>query len=258
MSVDLNLVKQLRQQTGVGMMECKEALEETSGDLDKALEVLRKKGAVKAAKKADREAKEGLIEVAAADDHKKVALVQVQCETDFVAKNEVFSGFVKELAAKAFEGNDAEQEFEKQKDELVLKIGENLIFSKAELIEGEYVSSYLHANHKLAGVAAFNKELPDELAHDIAMQVAASGPLYVKPEDVPKEVQEKEKEIYREQLKGEGKPAEIVEKILLGKINKYYEEVCLLKQPFVKEDKKRVEQLLPEGVEIIGFVRYSL
>lgn len=240
------------------MMECKEALEEAGNDLDKSLEVLRKKGVVKAARKADRKTGEGLIEVAANSDHTQAALVQVQCETDFVAKNEAFSNFVKDLASKVLFGGDAEQTFSQQKAGLVLKLGENITFGKAELIGGAYISTYLHSNRKLASAVVFSEGLPEELAHDFAMQVAATNPLYVKPEDVPEDVLEQEKEIYREQLKKEGKPIELVEKILIGKLNKYYEEMCLLKQPFIKEEKKRVEVLLPQGIEIIKFVRYSL
>jgi len=144
---------------------------------------------------------------------------------------------------------------------MVLKIGENLIFGQSEILEGEYIISYIHSNNKAGSVIVFNKKIDENLATDIAMQVVAMFPSYISPEEVPTEEQEKEKEIYREQLKKEGKPENIIDKILIGKINKYFAEVCLLKQIFIKDDKKSIEQIMKEAdseLKIIKFVRYSL
>lgn len=254
---NLEQIKKLRELTGAGMMECKNSLDESGGDIDKAIEVLRKKGALKAAKKAQREAKEGSVDIAISSDHKNGSIVQVNCETDFVARNPGFVSFVKELAEAGLR-NGAREEFEKKKDDLVLKLGENITFGNAEVLTGGYVAGYLHSNKKVASLVVFNKEVNEEIAHEVAMQIVAASPVYIKCEDVPAEVLEHEKEIYREQLKNEGKPENMIEKILFGKLAKFYEEVCLLKQPFIKEEKKRVEQLLPEGAEVTKFVRFFL
>lgn len=255
---NLDLIKQLREQTGAGMMECKKALEEAGDNLIQAQEILRKSGALKAAKKAERVTNEGLVELKISPDNKNGSIIQINCETDFVAKNETFADFVSELALKNLESGHAESEFNSRKEALILKIGENLTFSRAAVLKSEYVSGYLHSNKKVGSLVAFSQVIPADLAHDIAMQVVAVNPTHLKPADIPEAVLEKEKEIYREQLKNEGKSAELIEKILLGKLNKYFEDICLLKQPFIKDDKKTIEQLLPAGVEIIGFVRYSL
>jgi len=239
-------------------MEVKKALEEAGGDIEKALEVLRKSGVLKAAKKSDRETSEGLVDIKISEDHKKGSIIQINCETDFVAKNENFINFVSNLSEKNLESGDAENGFNSGKEQMVLKIGENLTFSQAEVIEDAYVSGYLHSNKKVGALVAFSAELDEEIAHDIAMHITAANPTYLKPEDVPADVLEKEKEIYREQLKAENKPEEIIEKILQGKLSKFYEENCLLKQAFVKDDKKKVGDLLPEGIEVTKFVRYSL
>ena len=255
---NLELIKKVREQTGAGMMEVKKALEEAKDDEQKAMEILRKSGAAKAAKKAGRSATEGLINIESVPDHKKASIIQINCETDFVAKNEIFINFVSKLSAKNMEPGEAKKEFESNKEDMVLKIGENIVFGNADTLAGEYVSNYLHPNKKVGALILFNKEVPEELAHEIAMHVAASNPLYLKPEDAPADVLEKEKEIYREQLAKENKPENIMEKIIQGKLNKYYQENCLLKQIFVKDDKKSIEQLLPDGVEIVKFIRYSL
>ena len=251
-------IKKIRDLTGAGIVDCKKALDEAGGDIDKAVEILRKKGEAKAAKKPDRATNEGLVEIVSVNN--KVSIVKVLCETDFVARNEDFKSFVKETAKAGLEGS-AEEYFNDKKDEFVLKIGENLTFGAGEVLEGEYIASYLHSNNSVGSVVIFNKEIDEQLAVDIAMQATAMSPDYLSPEDVPVEEQEKEKEIYREQLKKEGKPEEIIEKILEGKINKYFEEVCLTKQSFIKEDKKKVEQVLAEAdkeAKIIKFIRYSL
>lgn len=252
-------IKKLRDLTGAGIVDCKKALDEAGGDLDKAVEILRKKGGAKAAKKADRATNEGLVEIALSGN-KKVSIVKVLCETDFVARNEDFQNFVKNVAEAGLNGS-AEEFFNSKKDEFVLKVGENLTFGGGEVLEGDFVSSYKHSNNSVATAVAFNKEIDSLLGNDIAMQIAAMNPSCLVPEEVSAEELEKEKDIYREQLKAEGKPVEMIEKILVGKVSKYYEDVCLIKQSFIKEDKKSVEQVLKEAdpeLKIIKFVRYSL
>ncbi len=252
-------IKKLRDLTGAGIVDCKKALEESGGDIDRAVEILRKKGEAKSAKKAERVTNEGLVEMAF-DGNKKVSIVKILCETDFVARNDDFKKFVKDIAQAGLDGS-SEDYFNSKKDEMVLKIGENLTFGGGEVLEGEYIASYLHSNGKVASVVVFNKETDETLATDIAMQITAMSPDYIKPEDVPEEDKEKEKAIYKEQLKKEGKPEEIIDKIIEGKLNKYFEDICLLKQTFIKEDKKSVEQVLKEvdaELKVVKFVRYSL
>jgi len=261
MSIDTKLITQLREATGAGIGDCKEALEEAGSDLDKAVEILRKKGAVKAAKKSERATSEGVISFTKKGN--KVAVAGLACETDFVSRNEDFIKTVDEFADKLME--IGEKDFkdwadEKIKNELIVKIGENLKLVASDIIEGDVVGVYLHSNKKVASVVVLSGG-DEELAVDLAMQVTAMSPKYIKPEDVTSEEIEKEKEIYREQLKAEGKPEEMWEKIIPGKLNKYYQEVCLIKQAYIKEDKKSVEQLLKEkgeNIEVVEFKRYQI
>ena len=261
MGVDLQTITSLRNQTGAGIADCKSALEEAGGDLTKAIEVLRKKGEIKAAKKADRATKEGL--VAVKKQGSKAAAVVLACETDFVAKNEDFIKAVNDYAEKLLVANEAEFKTwaeENIKAELVVKIGENIQLGGFGVIEGEVLGTYLHSNKKAAAIVALTGG-NEELANDIAMQIVAMSPKYLAPENVPQEETDKEKEIYREQLKAENKPAEIMEKILAGKINKYYEDVCLLNQVFIKDDTKKISDLLKsagEGVAISAFKKFSV
>lgn len=241
---NLELVKEIRQLTGAGMSDVNKALRETDGDKDKAIEALRKKGQQMAAKKSDRETSEGVI--AFAKEAGKVAMVGLRCETDFVARNEDFIAATQELADKLLElGNDEFSTWADGhiKNELVVKIGENLQLADFAVFEGEVVGSYLHSNNKVASVVVL-KGGSEELANDVAMHAAAMSPRYLNPEDVEEDVLAKEKEIYAEQLKAEGKPENIIEKIMEGKVAKFYTEVCLTKQAFVKDDKKSIEELV--------------
>lgn len=261
MEVDLKIITQLREQTGAGIGDCKKALEESNGDINKAVEYLRKKGETKAAKKSDRSVNEGL--VAMATEGQKVATVVLNCETDFVAKNEDFISAVNNFAQKLL--TTSIEDFmvwaeENIKNELVVKIGENIQLGDFGIIEGNILGIYLHANKKIAAVISLSDGTED-LAKDIAMHTVAMSPVYLKSEDIPAEVLEKEKEIYREQLKQEGKPENIWDKIIEGKLNKYYEDVCLLNQSFVKDEDKKIADLLKEageGVTIKDFKRYSV
>ncbi|MBT4210098.1 MAG: elongation factor Ts [Candidatus Komeilibacteria bacterium] len=257
--MSLELIKEIRQITGAGMSDVNKALKEADGDRDKAIEILRKRGQKIAAKKSDREVKEGVIAFEKKDN--KVAVVALACETDFVAKNEDFQTAVQGLAAKLMELGKEEFTTWASKyiqDELIVKIGENLQLAKFDIYEGEVVGIYLHSNNKNASVLVL-KGGSEELAKDIAMHATAMAPKYIKPEDVPSEVIEKEKEIYTEQLKKEGKPEEVIAKILEGKVNKFYTEVCLIKQAYVKDDKKSIEKLLEENnASVEDFGQYSL
>jgi len=257
---DIKTITELRERSGAGMMDCKKALEEANNDIEAALEILRKKGEAKAAKKAERATSEGLIAIK--EDENKLALVAIACETDFVSRNQDFIDAVQNYADKLFEmGEEAFKSWAEEdiKKELVIKIGENIKLVAAKIYQkaGKNVGQYIHSNKKIAAVVVMNGG-EAELARDIAMHATAMSPEYLAPEDVPAEVIEKEKEIYREQLKQEDKSEEIIEKILQGKINKFYEENCLLKQEFIKDDKKKVEQLLPDGVKIVSFDLYKI
>lgn len=257
--MSLELIKEIRQITGAGMSDVKKALDEAEGDREKAIEILRKKGQKMAAKKSDREVKEGVI--AFSKEANKVAVVALACETDFVAKNEDFQKAVQELADKLMSMGKGEFEAWATKfiqDELIVKIGENLLLSKFDLYEGDVLGTYLHSNNKAAAVVVL-KGGDETLANEIAMHATAMAPKYLKPEDVPSEVVDKEKEIYAEQLQKEGKPEEVIAKIMDGKVNKFYSEVCLVKQPYIKDDKKSIEKLLEEkkaSIETFGY--YSL
>ncbi|MFA5127335.1 MAG: translation elongation factor Ts [Patescibacteria group bacterium] len=244
---NLELVKKIRQITGAGMSDINKALAEANGDENKTIEILRKSGSKIAAKKADRQIKEGAIAIAR--DDKKIAVVALGCETDFVARNQDFVQTVQDLAAELLrQGKDNFQTWatDKIQNDLIVKIGENLQLANFALLEGEIMDSYVHSNRKVAAVVIL-KGGSQELAKDIAMHVAAMAPKYLKPEDVPDDIVSKEKEIYTEQLKNEGKPEAMWEKILPGKLAKFYSEICLLKQIYIKDDKKTIEQLLQDN-----------
>ncbi len=261
MAIDTKLISQLRELTGAGIADCKTALEETGGNIEEAVLVLRKKGAMKAAKKAERLTKEGVIAQVKADG--KVATVGLACETDFVARTKDFIDTVDAYAKKLMEIGEAKFRVWAQnhiKDELAVKIGENLQLTVAQIVTGQELGTYLHSNKKIACVVVLKGGTP-QLATELAMQIAAMNPKYIKPEDVSQEEIEREIEIYREQLKTEGKPEAMWEKIIPGKLNKFYQEVCLLNQTFVKDDKLTVAAWLKsqgEGISVERFFRYSI
>ncbi|RJQ35350.1 translation elongation factor Ts [Candidatus Parcubacteria bacterium] len=257
--MSLDLIKEVRQITGAGISDVKEALDEAAGDREKAIEILRKRGQKIAAKKSDREIKEGVIALARAEN--KLAVVGLGCETDFVAKNDDFKQAVQELAEKLLTmGKDGFADWATKfiQDELIVKIGENLNLIFMDLFEGKVIGTYLHSNNKVASVVILS-EGKEEIAKEVAMHASAMAPKYLTPEEVPSAELEKEKEIYVEQLKKEGKPEDMLEKILAGKVQKYYTEVCLLKQPYVKDDKKSIEKFVAEnGAKIEAFKYFSL
>ena len=262
-------LKLLRDKTGAGIADCKMALDEAGGEIDKAIEILRKKGIAKAAKRSDREAGEGMVKVAISQDAKTGYIVEINAETDFVVRSEKFQQFAEKVIKLSLEKqpkNLAEllslnyngAKVKENLDSLSGVMGEKLDIKKYNLLKSDgTVAAYSHLGGKIGVLVALNKEGQSDIAYDIAMQIAAAKPKYIRVEDVAADELAKEKEIYREQLLKEGKPENMIEKIMPGKLAKFYEEVCLLKQEYIKDDSKRVEDILGE-VKVEGFIRYSL
>mgnify|MGYP000784628574 CR=1 FL=1 len=272
MAVTAKMVKELREMTGAGMMDCKKALNETNGDMDAAIEFLRKNGEAKAVKKAGRIAAEGIVMLKVAEDQKKAVAVEVNAETDFVAKNEEFKQFVADVVKQVAEKNPADLEDllaqtsiaepDKTVQEVltnkIATIGENMSIRRFERFETEgMVESYIHGEGKI-GVLLDITGGDETLAKDVCMQIAAAKPEYLDREAVPSERLEKEKEILKAQTMNEGKPEAIAEKIVLGRIGKFYSEICLVDQEFVKDPSKKVSQLLKEhNAEVTEFARFE-
>ena len=270
--VTANLVKELREKTGAGMMDCKKVLTETDGDMEKAIELLRERGIAKAAKKSGRVAAEGLVEAYISEDGKTGAIVEVNSETDFVAKNEEFKTFVMNVAKQVVENNPKDLEEllaeksievpEKTVQEVLVgkiaTIGENMNIRRFTRFESEgLLEKYIHGNGKIA-VLVNMKKGNSEVAKDVCMQIAAARPEYVRKEEVPEERVQKEMEILKAQTMNEGKPEAIAEKIVQGRIGKFYEEICLVDQAFVKDPNKKVNQLLNEtNSEVVEFARFE-
>ena len=263
---DIEKIKQLRQSTGAGFKACTAAIQESGGDIDKAIEILRVKGVSKASKKMSREAKEGV--VAVSGNEKKFSIIEVNCETDFVAKNEDFINFVKELSEINLLNNSDVEKIKKVKMKntdtvennlvsIIAKIGEKITIGRAKTISNENSLnfSYLHSVvkdnlSKLAVVVSLNTKEKNEkiniFGKQLAMHIAASSPIALESKDIPQSIIEKEQELVTEELKNSGKPDEIVKKISLGKINKFKEDNSLLSQPWVMEPKKKVKDILKE------------
>ena len=271
MAITASLVKELRERTGAGMMECKKALVETDGDIDAAIEMMRKSGAAKADKKAGRVAAEGKIEIASSDDGATVALVEVNSETDFAAKDDGFQAFAKTVAecALANEAADADalsgmalasgETVEEGRKALVAKIGENITVRRCEIIkrQGDHLGTYSHGVK--IGVVVDLKGGGEDMARDIAMHIAASKPVCVKQDDVPDELVEKEKVIFAAQAAESGKPAEIIEKMMVGKVKKFLNEQSLYGQPFVKDPDQNVEKLVKSANgDVMSFSRLEV
>ena len=270
--VTASLVKELREKTGAGMMDCKKVLTETDGDMEKAIELLRERGIAKAAKKSGRVAAEGLVEAYISEDGKVGAIVEVNSETDFVAKNEEFKTFVKNVAKQVVEKNPRDVEdllnqeatFEAGKtvnEALVGKIatiGENLTIRRFARFESKgLLESYIHGDGKIAVLINMTKG-DKELAKDLCMQIAAARPEYLNEQSVPAERVEKEKEILKVQTMNEGKPEAIAEKIVQGRIRKFFEEICLVDQIFVKDSNMKVSELLKQkDAEVVEFARFE-
>ena len=263
MTIKAQDVKELREKTGLGMMECKKALEEANGNLEEAIKNLRKSSALKAEKKASRTAVEGIITSKISD--KEITFVEVNCETDFVAKDENFINFCEETLKVAVEASSEEnlldevsESMEKQRMSLVQKIGENIIIRKVKKITGEVLESYIHSNKKIAAGVSLEQGSP-EIAKEVAMHIAASNPIVLSPEDLDESYISSEREIFRSQVEKEDKPEEIKEKMIQGKLNKQLADVSLLKQPFVKDPSKSVEAFLSESnTKISSFIRIEV
>ena len=266
MAVTAALVKELRERTGAGMLDCKKALVETDGDIELAIENMRKSGQAKAAKKAGRIAAEGVILTKV--EAGKATMLELNCETDFVARDEGFLAFGNKLLDVAFENNlndiealnAAEVEggvVSEVRDALVAKIGENISPRRVLTVEGDNLGAYVHGGR--IGVVALLTGGEEELAKDVAMHVAASSPQFVKPEQVPAEVVEKEKAIQIEIAMQSGKPAEIAEKMVVGRMKKFTGEISLTGQPFVKDPSVSVGELLKSNsADVVNFVRFEV
>ena len=260
------LVKELRERTGLGLLECKKALFEADGDIDAAIEALRKSSGMKAAKKAGRTAADGVVAIQTADDGSFAAMVEVNSETDFVARDENFLGFVQSVVGKAFGERIADVETlaagetEDARQALVQKIGENISVRRVVTHEASdgVVGGYVHGNNRIAVLVSL-KGGSDELARDVAMHVAAVNPQVVSPDDMPAEQVAKEREIYAAQAQDSGKPPEIVEKMIDGRIRKFLSENSLTEQAFVKDPDMTVGKLVSAaGAEVLGFTRYEV
>ncbi|WP_438951843.1 translation elongation factor Ts [Porticoccus sp.] len=262
-AISASLVKELRERTGLGMMECKKALVEANGDIEKAIDDLRKSSGLKAAKKAGRTAAEGVVAIKVADDNSYGVLVEVNSETDFVARDDNFLSFVNSVVEKAFAGMQTDVavlagDVEEARQSLVQKIGENISVRRVVLQDAPVVGSYVHNNNRI-GVLVSLAGGDVDLAKDIAMHVAAVNPQVVNPEDMPEELLAKEREIFSVQARESGKPEEIIEKMIEGRINKFLAESSLVAQPFVKDPDVKVGKLLKDaGAEILSFTRFEV
>lgn len=271
-AISAALVKELRERTGAGMMECKKALEKSGvdGDIEKAIEELRKSGRTKADKKAGRVAAEGMVIVAS--DHNRTAMLEINCETDFVGRDDNFLRFTKEaiqvvlstgisdvaLLAAAPYGHSGKT-VEEARQELVAKVGENVQIRRIIVLDntGDTTGTYLHGN-RIGVIVSLDVVKPD-VARDVAMHIAASKPLVISPDQVPSDLIEKEKEIYAAQAASTGKPQEIVDKMVLGRVKKFLDEVSLQGQPFVKDPNVTVGQLLAQNqAKVLAFHRFEV
>ena len=269
MAITASLVKELRERTGSGMMECKKALVETDGDIEAAAELMRKSGAAKADKKAGRVAADGAIKVLVSADGKWAVILEINSETDFVAKDDNFQAFADEVLAAVAEqrpGTVEElsslalgsgQTVEQARQALIAKVGENIQVRRFEVVESDAsIASYLHGDR--IGVLV-DSDADSDLARDIAMHVAAVNPQFVDQDSIPAEFVEKEKGILIAQAESSGKPPEIIEKMIQGRLNKFLAEVTLLGQPFVKDQEQSVSKLLSDaGAKVSRFVRYEV
>lgn len=267
-------VNKLRQQTGAGMMDCKQALQEAEGDFEQAVDILRKKGQKVAAKRSDRDAGEGVVIAGTSADGTRGALIVLNCETDFVAKNEGFIGVAQTILNTAINGGAADLEalralpFDESArsisdkiTEEIGKIGEKIDLSQYDHLQGGKVVAYIHPGNRLATLVAFNKATTDEIGKDVAMQIAAMDPIALDEASVPKSVIDREIEVGRELAIQEGKPAEMAEKIALGRLNKFYKESTLLNQEFIKDNKRSIKQYLQDSdkdLTVTAFFRRSL
>ena len=274
MKISAQQVNELRKATGAGMMDCKKALVETDGDKEKAIDYLRKKGQKVAAKRADREAAEGVVLAKISDDNKFAAAVMINCETDFVAKNQDFISYVQSVVDLAVENTartldelKALKPGDRTIEESVVDktgiIGEKIQIGKYEVVEAESVYAYIHPGNRIAGIAGFNKAGEEfaEAGHNVVMQIAAMAPVAVDKDRVAEDVIQREIEIGKEQARREGKPEAMIERIATGKLNKFFKENTLLNQTFIKDSKKNIQQYLQgfdKDLTVTDFKRLAL
>ena len=268
-NITASMVKELRERTELGMMDCKKALAAAEGNIEKAIEDLRKASALKAEKKSSRIAAEGIVLTKIAEDGNYGAVIEVNSETDFVARDENFLGFAQDALELAFCNSDADvgsllaKGLEAERQALVQKIGENINLRRVDRLKFQnadegIVESYVHINNKIAVLLALRGG-DGAIARDIAMHVAAINPMVIRAEDVPEDVLTRESEIYSAQARESGKPEEIIEKMIGGRLSKFITEVTLLEQPFVKDPDTKISDLLREtGADIVNFVRYEV
>ena len=272
MAITASMVKELREKTGAGMLDCKKALEETGGDMEKAIDYLRKKGIASAAKKADRIAAEGLTYILT--EGNTGVVIEVNSETDFVAKNETFQQLVRDLAKTILKNEpksieealqqkfDDEQTVQDYINAAIAKIGEKISLRRLAIVkkeDGDVFGEYLHMGGRIGVLTVIGNSDDKELAKDIAMHIAAINPTYIAREDVKKEEVDREREILKQQALNEGKPAHIVEKMVEGRLGKFFERVCLLEQPFVKDNDHKVgKYVASKGATVKSFVRYEV
>ncbi len=274
MKITASEVNKLRQQTGAGMMDCKKALEEAQGDFEAAVDILRKKGQKVAAKRGDREAAEGVIIAKSTTDGTKSVMIALNCETDFVAKNEAFVSVAQnildvaineapasldDLKSKPFPGSGVS--ISEKITEEIGKIGEKIELSTFEVVEGASTVAYNHPGNSLASIVSFNKTAGEEVTKDVAMQVAAMAPVAVNEDSIPEDVIAKELEIGKDLAIQEGKPAEMADKIAQGRLKKFFKESTLLNQAFIKDNKVSIAKYLQDkedGLTVTAFKRASL
>lgn len=272
MAVTAAMVKELRKRTGAGMMECKKALEETNGDMEAAIEYMRKHGQAKAAKRAGRIAAEGIICMAGSEDNKQAFIAEINTETDFVARETSFREFANNVARQGLENQISEIQnllelpieksstttIEETRQNLVAKIGENINLRRVAFLESSgIVGQYNHGN-RIGVLVALDKALPD-VAKDIAMHIAASNPQAIHQDELPKSLVDKEREILKAQAKDSGKPDNIIDKMVEGRLVKFLKEICLVDQPFVKNPDITVSQLLKENhANVLAYVRFEV
>ena len=262
-AISASQVKELREKTGLGLMDCKKALEGANGDMELAIEELRKTSGVKASKKSGRSAADGLIAIeTSAQD---IFMIEVNCETDFVARDDSFVSFTKETL-QTFIGNPESSleellnnGIEDNREKLVQKLGENIVVRRVAKTENSStVGSYLHSNQKIGCIVSLDGG-DESLANDIAMHAAATDPMAISPSDIPEEIVAKEREIFKAQSEESGKPAEIIEKMIEGKVSKFLAEVSLTEQDFVKDPNTKISQLLKDNnANILSFIRYEV
>lgn len=264
----MELIKKLREMTGAGMVDCQKALAEAGNDIDTAVEILRKKGITKAAKRGDRETNEGVIKLMLSDDASEGYMLELNSETDFVSRNEKFQEMADLILTviKDSKPNNLDELLALTINDLSVKetldnlsgtIGEKMVVKNFAIVRAQTVAAYSHLGGKIGVLVGLDKSDKQDLAYDVAMHIAAASPRYLYPSEVKAEDLEKEKEIYKEQLLKEGKPEAMIDKIVEGKMAKYYSEVCLLEQEYIKDDKKKVKDVLAD-VKVLEFVRFTL